>query len=162
MASDGTERVLPLTRAVDVLKRGFSRTCHSTQGMSLGEKIYIHDIGSFMVNHCWVRTAITRCSTLDIIIVNGSRMEMPKTSLIEDRIKNHKEYDRKFKYEEKDYVTKDWVNEKLKKQRFQCAFCHKAIDDNFSIDRINNDKPHVKYNCVISCQKCQGMSCHRK
>jgi hypothetical protein len=53
MASDGTERVLPISRAVDVLKRGFSRTCHSTQGISLGSKIYNHDIGTFMCDYTW-------------------------------------------------------------------------------------------------------------
>ena len=146
---------------MEVLRRGFSRTCHSTQGMSLGDKIYIHDIGNFMCNHTWVRTAITRCSTLDIIIVNGSQMKVPSIEHVKNRIKNHQDYDRKFKYEEKDYITPEWVYEKLKKQRYQCNFCHKPVDDYYSVDRINNNKPHIKYNCVISCQKCQSMSCHR-
>jgi hypothetical protein len=163
MASDGTPRILPVLKAIEVLRRAYSRTCHSTQGMSLGDKIYVHDISSFMVNHCWVRTAITRCSTLNIVIVNGSKMNMPTTSKIEKKIKEHEEYDRKFKYDEKDYITPDWVKERLKKQRFQCwnSTCRKPIDDCWSIDRINNSKPHIKTNCALCCQKCQSVSSKR-
>jgi hypothetical protein len=163
MGSDGVERVLSISQAMNVLRRAFSRTCHSTQGMSLGDKIYIHDIGTAMADHCWVRTAITRCSTLNIVIVKGSQMKIPKRTDIEAKIRGHKAADieKDRKYEEDQYVTVEWFNERMKKQRFQCSFCHKPLDTEYSIDRINNDKPHTKQNCVISCPKCQCKSSQR-
>ena len=42
-APDGSTRTLTLDAARSFLKRPYCRTGHSTQGLSLGAKIYVHD-----------------------------------------------------------------------------------------------------------------------
>jgi hypothetical protein len=71
-APDGTLRVVTLGAAKRYLKRPYCRTGHSTQGLSLGDRIYIHDWRSWMATHRWVRTAVSRCGTLDIVLVDGA------------------------------------------------------------------------------------------
>jgi len=65
-----------------------------------------------------------------------------------------------------EYITIKHVLYLLKKQQNKCHFCdvdmnlvpthvkHMRDLDAFSIDRINNKKPHMKDNCVISCFCC--------
>ena len=50
-------------------KRPWCSTAHSAQGLSLGKKLYIHNLGCYMADSRWYFTAITRCETLDIIFV---------------------------------------------------------------------------------------------
>ena len=78
------------------------------------------------------------------------------------RIEGHKQADheKKFNYDEKDYVTKEWVIEKLKKQRYACAVCNESLDMDFSIDRKANNLPHIKSNCQMVCRRCQNSSAH--
>ncbi len=49
---------------------------------------------------------------------------------MERRSEGHKQADneKNFNYDEKDYVTKEWVIEKLKKQRYACAVCNESLD----------------------------------
>lgn len=54
---------------LDEFKRPYCSTVHSSQGLTLGSKLYIHNYGNFMVDQKWYFTAITRCSTLDIVFV---------------------------------------------------------------------------------------------
>ena len=72
-APDASQRVVTLKAARQCTKRPYARTGHSTQGLSLGTKLFIHDWRSMMATHRWLRTAISRCSTLDIILVEGSQ-----------------------------------------------------------------------------------------
>ncbi len=48
-------------------------------------------------------------------------------------IEGHKQADKEkmFNCDEKDYVTKEWVIEKLKKQRYACAVCNESLDMSF-------------------------------
>jgi hypothetical protein len=163
-AMDGSLRELDLKKAPSVLRRPFSRTGHGTQGMSLGNKIYIHNIGSEMADYRWTRTAISRCSTLDITIITGSQTESFDYAGVGNRIAGHVAADKKkgFEWKEKNYVDVDWVKERLIKQRYQCYICRKALDSEFSIDRIENSISHVKSNCAMCCFRCQDRSTHRK
>ena len=69
---DGSDRTLTLAAAAKYLKRPYCYTGHATQGLSLGAKIFVHDWDSFMATHRWIRTVMSRCGTLDIVLVNGS------------------------------------------------------------------------------------------
>ena len=161
-APDKTRRTLTLAMANKYLKRPYCRTAHSSQGLTLGDKIYIHDYKSNMANHRWMRTAISRCRTLNIVLVNHSCAHMHTHASVIRRIEGHKQADheKKFNYDEKDYVTKEWVIEKLKKQRYACAVCNESLDMDFSIDRKANNLPHIKSNCQMVCRRCQNSSAH--
>jgi hypothetical protein len=162
-ASDGSKRELDLKKVPSVLRRPFSRTGHGTQGMSLGKRIYIHDIGHPMATYCWTRTAISRCSTLDIVIVVGSAMEKFNYGVVKNRIAGHVAADKAkgFEWDENKYVSIKWMKDKLLKQRWQCWQCYKAIDDDYSVDRTCNDQPHTMGNCNMVCRTCQHKSTHR-
>jgi len=165
-ASDSSPRELDLYKVPQVLKRPYSRTCHSVQGVSLGNTIYVHDVGTPMATYAWVRTAISRCSTLDITIVSGSGMQAFDYHGVHNRIAGHQAADKEkgFEWSEDKYVSVGWVKEKLIKQRYQCYHheCRKALDSEYSIDRIQNDIAHVKSNCSLSCMMCQHRSGARK
>jgi hypothetical protein len=110
------------------LKRPYCRTAHSSQGLTLGDKMYIHNYKSNLANHRWMRTAISRCRTLNMVLVNHTHTSVSAHASIERRIEGHKQVDneKKFNYDENDYVTKEWVSKKLKKQRYACAACNES------------------------------------
>ena len=162
-APDGSPRTISLALAKKHLKRPYCRTGHSTQGLSLGERIYIHDWGSHMATHRWVRTVISRCSTLDIVLVRGSEGVRANFRASENRIDGHRAADlaKKFTWDEADYVTTEWVAATLKRQRYSCAECSIPLEDDWSVDRKVNESPHLKENCQICCRRCQHSSAHR-
>ena len=143
------------------LRRMYCRTVHSTQGVTLGNRIYIHDFGhKLMCNDRWLRTAISRCGTLDITIVQNTPSCKQSNIDIACRISSHKAADieKKLVWTSEDYITVDWARQKLKTQHNRCYICNEALDQEYSIDRKNNDLPHIKDNCALSCRSCQEHS----
>ena len=71
----GDDRIFYVSEAD--LNKSFNRphscTCHSSQGLTLGDELYIHDYGMGMHKDIppsrWYFTAITRCSTMNIKFV---------------------------------------------------------------------------------------------
>ena len=120
-----------------------------------------------MATHRWIRTVVSRCSSLDIILVENSEGLKINFKATEMRISNHKETDiAKFphlagKWDEKDYITVDWTTTTLKRQRFSCAECSDPLNADWSIDRRVNELPHTKANCQICCLRCNCASAHR-
>jgi hypothetical protein len=163
-APDGSRRVVTTATARRYLKRPYCRTGHSTQGLTLGDKIYIHDWQSMMATHRWVRTAVSRCSTLDIVLVTGSNGVRNNWHGSELRIKAHQaaDLDKGYVWDPAAYVTAKWVGEALRQQRYSCAACYEPLDTDWSIDRIANELPHIRGNCAISCRRCQNASAHRE
>ena len=145
------------------LKRPYCRTGHSTQGLNLGDRIYLHDWKSQMATHRWVRTAVSRCSTLDIVLVDGSEGVRGNWRANLARIEAHKAADRArgFVWAADAYVDRAWVEGKLRSQRYSCWKCSEPLDQDWSIDRIANELPHLKDNAGISCRSCQHSSGHR-
>ena len=102
--------------------------------------------------------------------VNNCKIKNELTSLIYKRIQQHIVKDkRRFKnFNEDDYITVIDVLNLLKNQENKCNFCDEEVNlkpthtqksrdlNAFSIDRINNKKPHTKTNCVISCFYCNA------
>jgi hypothetical protein len=56
-------------KKMDCFKYNYANTCHSYQGMSLGDSIYIHNYNFNRVDNRWLYVAITRCSSMDVTIV---------------------------------------------------------------------------------------------
>ena len=163
-APDGSHRIVTMAAAKRYLKRPYCRTGHSTQGLSLGDRIYIHDWQSDMATHRWIRTAVSRCGTLDIVLVDGSEGIRHSWHSSEARIEVHRVSDlgKGYTWEHDDYVTTKWVGETLRRQRYSCWACSEPLDLDWSIDRVANELPHIRGNCAISCRSCQSASAHRE
>ena len=66
-------------------------------------------------------------------------------------------------YNEEDFITEDFLNELWVKQNGLCFYeiceCKLTLEFNrnsnqISIQRLNNELPHIQSNCVLSCFKC--------
>ena len=51
------------------------------------------------------------------------------------------------------YIDSDWCDDQLSKQMHVCQICNCSIHEP-SVHRLDNDRPHIKQNCVIVCQRC--------
>lgn len=69
----------------------------------------------------------------------------------------------KYELNDTEFITYDYVLELLTESRLQCYYCKKDIyilykkvrqNNQWTIDRIDNDIGHNKNNCVISCLRC--------
>jgi hypothetical protein len=162
---DGKERSPTLAAAATALTRPHARTNHAAQGSSINGTIYIHDWRSPMATHTWLRTAVSRSTTCDVVLVDGAaRQRFPALAHVEARIALHRQADtgKGMVWDEKDYVTPAWVRARLEKQRFTCG-CGEAVDGStdWSIDRVVNALPHLQGNSQVVCRHCQNSSCHR-
>jgi hypothetical protein len=163
-APDGSQRIVTMAATKRYLKRPYCRTGHSTQGLSLGDRIYIHDWQSIMATHRWIRTAVSRCGTLDIVLVDGSEGVRHSWYASDTRIEAHRVSDliKGYTWEPDAYVSPKWVGEALRRQRYSCWACSEPLDLDWSIDRVANELPHIRSNCAISCRSCQSASTHRE
>ena len=161
---DGRAFSPTLAQAAKFLQRPYCATNHAFQGLSLGNRIYIHEYDHFMADHRWMRTAVSRCSTLDIILVKHRRVRAPEAQVAQ-RIAGHRAADRRFAYDVADYVDAPWVAATLARQRGQCAECQGDLGEvatgMWSIDRVDNDQPHTWGNCRLVCHVRKG-TCQQK
>jgi hypothetical protein len=81
---------------------------------------------------------------------------------IKDKISNHNKYD-KNRFGKIGNVSLDDIKELLNKQQFKCYICNDEVKTTnwtsfccyqFSIDRIDDNKPHDRNNILISCYYC--------
>jgi hypothetical protein len=155
-----------LAQARALLGRPYCATGHATQGLSLGDRLFIHDFDSFMADHRWMRTVVSRCSTLDITLVRQTaqtRQPAVNPQQLARRIALHRKSDqsRGFHWDEADYVTPAWAYRELERQGHRCACCPADLAEDWSIDRISNQRPHTVGNAQIVCRACQHASAHR-
>lgn len=162
---DGGVRSPTLAQARALLGRPYCATGHATQGLSLGDRLFIHDFDSFMADHRWMRTVVSRCSTLDITLVRHTALRAPAVvpQQLARRIALHRDSDkaRGFHWDEADYVTPAWAYQELSRQGHRCASCPAELTEDWSIDRITNQRPHTVGNAQIVCRACQHASAHR-
>ena len=107
----------------------------------MGARIYVHDWNTHMATHRWIRTVMSRCGTLDIILVKGSKGVRGRQTDIFMRVVGHTVDDRakEFVWDDEQYITTDWVKKQLKKQRWSCYSCGDPLDADCSVDRVSND-----------------------
>lgn len=136
------------------LDHSYIKTCHSSQGITLKDKYIIYDWKYSYCSIKWLWVAITRCNNIDnIYFYNG---EDNINSLKNDvNINSYKQQDKQAKreFKEKDFVDLSWVSQQLKKQKYQCAICQDVINK-LSINRLDNNLPHIKNNCSLTCLLC--------
>jgi len=157
-APDGGLRELTLESANKFLKRPYCMTGHATQGLSLGARIYVHDWNSHMATHRWIRTVMSRCGTLDIVLVNGSAGTLTSTNALWATLPRMPQ-----KNSSGSTKTTSQMNgfEIDYTQQYSCYSCRDPLDTDWSVDRLDNTLPHLKDNCAISCRRCQNASSHR-
>jgi hypothetical protein len=177
-AVDGSLRILTLSQLMKNTRRPFCQTVHSLQGQTFNNRVYIHDISqnadekdekdNGFISYTWVRTAVSRATTLDIVIVSGSGGGRISKTLVDAKIMQHAKYDKEHGHDlhemKNSFISFDWVKYKIKYQQFACHTCSAPLGTGaaeFSIDRIINTLPHTKKNCAIACLQCQAASAHR-
>jgi hypothetical protein len=164
IGNDGGEREITNEAAAKKLARPYVNTCHAYQGTSLGPTVYIHDWQSPMATHRWVRTAVSRATSMNIVLVDSVKTVLAVSDdLVAGRIAGHAAADaaKGMAYEDKDYVNPEWVHAQFRKQGWGCGECGGSLED-WSVDRINNALPHAQNNCQIVCRPCQHASGHRE
>jgi hypothetical protein len=139
--------------------------------MTIDEKYTIFDVDAPHVDRNFVWTALTRASDMN----NISIFKMPaqqvtqlekskKKQYIENKIKSYKEQDKKAgRSIEGDYISFDWICDMFEAQNGLCTICKNPfnisinngnVTSNLTIDRMNNNKSHIKNNCILNCLKC--------
>jgi hypothetical protein len=164
VGKDGGEMVITNETAAKKLARPYTNTCHAYQGTSLGPTVYIHDWQSPMATHRWVRTAVSRATSMNIVLVDSVQTVLAVSdALVAGRIVGHAAADaaKGMAYEDKEYVSPVWVHAQFRKQQWGCGECGGSLED-WSVDRINNALPHVQHNCQLVCRSCQHASGHRE
>ena len=164
---DGRIKEATVAAAKKALVRPHARTNHAAQGSSIDGTIFVHDWNTPMATHVWLRTAVSRSTTCDIVLVDApARRRYPAGDHISARIVNHRATDsaKGLAWVDEDYITPTWVRERFQRQRFACSGCHEPIDGetDWSIDRVLNALPHTKTNCSCVCRRCQNASGHRE
>ena len=150
---------------VNHFRLNYANTVSSVQGLTIKEPLTIADLGSEMIKKdprfLWV--AITRNENLNDIFVCFNKT-CYKVSRLAEKIISHKEEDNKkgFIWKDEDYVNEKWFRDMVFRQRYCCKNCNNAIildygfgdDLQYSIDRMDNDLPHIMSNCNIVCYNC--------
>tara|TARA_R110000868_G_scaffold230985_4_gene484290 strand:- start:3128 stop:6841 length:3714 start_codon:yes stop_codon:yes gene_type:complete len=152
---DHTQSKVRLNKAEKILLRPYCRTAHSTQGISMGNKIFIHDIDSFMVDHRWMRTAVSRCGTFNIVIV------MKSNSLIISnkkcvRIAKGAGYSDQHAYIQSDpwdKITPEWLKDTIISNGYKCR-CGAVYNSEWRVGKYDQSKPFNTKNSMIVCESC--------
>lgn len=160
---DGVEPTMTLRSSSDLLRQPWCFTGHAIQGQTLGDGLCIHDVKTNLITARWFRTAITRCRTLDIVLVTHDDLMRLSKRKIQARINEHKYVDREagHPFDDKDFVTVDWALRRVESQRYICP-CGEALDGDWSIDCKDNARAHVLDNYHVVCRRCQNASSHQR
>ncbi len=140
-------------------------TGHSCQGDTIREPYVILEANHFYATPEWFYTALTRTTQLkDVNIYTGSSACSKVKSKIADKLKSYieQDYAADREYKSEDYITSRWITDTLKKQNYCCSRCYTPLSldysygdpAQFSVNRHNNDLPHIKSNCEITCLSC--------
>ena len=138
-----------------------AKTGFSAQGDTIPNKFAILEWDHYYADWKWLFTAITRCTKLsDVYFYIGPSLVEDHVKNIDSKLKGHLEYDTKMGYDND--LTKTWVKETLKKQRYTCACCGDVLSLNYTakdgsqfvIDRRDDSQGHLQSNCRIVHDRC--------
>jgi hypothetical protein len=151
-------------------RRNVAQTAHAVQGETIRQKFAIFDWG-INPDWRWVYVALSRARYLkEAFFYDGEplieRWELH--DVIQKKLKDYKEQDEQAGRSLENFVTEKWVMEAFKRQNYSCAEqkCMRPLllewdkDDEeefnqqFTIDRKNNDLGHVLGNCRLTCFRC--------
>jgi AAA domain len=145
----------------------YCTTTHAAIGLTITDPITLFDWDSSQVSKEWFWTAITRTTSLNLIsfytgneIANEKQRIKELERLIQKKLDSHKRYDvERNIHDKKHFVTVQWVMKELQRTQWICAeqgceMMQHSGNRQWSIDRIDNDLGHTKYNCRIICISC--------
>jgi hypothetical protein len=134
---------------------------HSLQGTTVGGALTIFDFDYYMADPEWLWTCVTRPRDLDRVYFYAGNLSLTLKkcqtyNIAVNRIRGHKDADRIAgrDFAESDYITAEDAMA-LFKIGGRCGGCGECLGDDWSIDRIDNDLPHLKGNCRLRCLSCQ-------
>ena len=78
--------------------------------------------------------------------------------IIEEKINNYKQQDKKAKRNNENYITIVDVKNLLNRYNYRCVYCLKKLYNDFTLYRIDNEKSHIYTDCVIVCTECNVAS----
>lgn len=161
------------TNFLSYFSLNYARTGYSVQGITICGAITIFNVGDFMFSPRHFYTALSRVRYLeDVFIYIDDKDEM---NVLEEeqlfiknciwKIKGYEMSDKKkgFKWEEGEYVDVAWITKKMYECEGVCYRCHASLEflnynhmdeKQFSVNRLDNNKPHTKDNCEIICFLC--------
>lgn len=160
-------------KLLDIFKLPYAGTCHSVQGLSIDEGITIFDVNTPHVDKYYIWTALTRSTDLNnvyIFVHSNDELQALNKSKIKlywiNKIENYKKQDKNANriFNDDEFIDAEFVKELYAKCEMKCCSCCKTpyetfndngmIKTNMSIDRIDNDLPHIKSNCRLLCIDC--------
>ena len=149
----------------------YAQTCHSIQGLTIDKKITIFDCNTCYVDRYFIWTAITRATNLnDISIFEHTERELNNLCISKVKqyfgfkIENYKLQDKEknYKYDKEKYINGD-VFYKMYLDNKYCSCCNKLFEFNFNgcniesditLDRLDNNLPHLNNNVRLCCNIC--------
>jgi hypothetical protein len=179
---NNNETVVITDKQLKYMSLPYSNTCHSSQGLTIGDPYTIFDANTAYTDRRWIYTAITRCKTLDQItifehskrecdILTQCRMKQYFELKIENyinqditagRIKRGSTNELMYKGRPvNDYIDYEWI----KNNDQQCYLCSEMFDielidsnvrSNMTVDRVSSSHYHSKSNCKLCCNYCNA------
>jgi hypothetical protein len=147
------------TKMLKFFSLPYCYTGHISQGITTSKPMCIFDYDFYYTNKEWLYVAFSRSTNpFNVFYFDGDDVKQNKNEAfkIANKINLYKFQDKKAgrKYEESEYITIDWMKFKLNECKSICRCCKKMIDDDYSVNRIDNHLAHVKNNCEIICVNC--------
>jgi len=138
----------------------YTNTVHSSQGLTIHDAYTIYNWQEPHVTVKWFWVAITRSSDLNkVYFYNGKNLNISDDKInidsyiSQDKLKG-------MTWHDVDYVDDEWIKNELLKNKYICNICSDIIVSP-SIDRIDNNKCHLKSNCQIVCMNCNRSKSNR-
>ena len=147
----------------------YAFTGHSLQGATIEKPVIIFDTQFEHISKKWLYVALTRSPDFnDVYAYDGKPNTVMPTAYIEDKILGYIRQDKAKAFTQKsgdetkrNYINVEWVRKQSKLQMHRCSCCGEVmnIQNNggyldWTVDRISNDKEHVKNNCTLMCLHC--------
>ena len=147
----------------------FCFTCHSVQGCSIDDNVTIFDWNHHLISREWLWTAITRARDLNRVRfykyssnLNEEFNEKCIKKYFERKVAAYKEQDRKAgrSVDRFNYMDAQWLKDRINDKCCHCgcgftlSIDNGNINSNLTAQRMDNDQPHLKDNCVAFCASC--------
>jgi hypothetical protein len=157
----------------------YANTVDSVQGMTIEDEFTIFDSNTPYTDRSFIWTAISRTDDLSKVhIFVHDKQEVLQLTYAKIRqyfklkCDGYMRQDRKAgrTWKADDYVTEGWIMSQMEGHDNRCPICHinfiinlglcdGEAKSNITCDRTNNNLPHIKTNCRLTCLKC---NCSKK
>jgi hypothetical protein len=171
--SDGDKQYYPRIK----FRPNVAMTAHAVQGEKIAKNFAIFEWAE-NYDWRWVYVALSRAVSLKqawfydgVPLFNRRDLK----DIIREKLSDYEEQDKKAGRSIENFITENWVMEKLKEKNFICGeqTCMRPMSlqwneqekdeeyyAQFTIDRKNNDLGHVLWNCRITCLRCNLAAAH--